>query len=425
LDEYSINRQNSGFGAESDSPRTKLSLDPLAVEDDLGSDENSIQLEDSDLTDDSASDGSGYDGQSYVEAADWDRQLSRKPTVQFYHPSVQTYFTDAGLAMFPNGPTRLVCHKNLYRCCTKYLEIKELKESLSKTQEDGESRIFRTLPLLRYAIYFWVKHAELDDEMEPSAAPFVEDLSNSGILLTTSSQDPNVERPDFMSPETMSTLLHVAAAKNMENYVQHLLSRGADPNYPAIPNPLLAAVKNNVAIVSQLLSHNADHTVRDPVKETSLLSLSIKISSLEIFRMLLKMSDLTHADKDDKTALVYALTDGARQISSASLMVEQLVDSGADVSNTDKMKRSAWHYAALQRGQPYCEILRRCKESQDQLDMDLHRQDLNNDTPLHLAARAGNGAALKTLLKAGSVWWVLNMRWKTALHEAAESHRMP
>jgi ankyrin repeat protein len=392
----------------------------------LSSDTDKFDSSDnSDPPSDADSDDSGYDSVSYAVDTDWAERLGGKQTVEFYHWPAKECFTKWGLGLFDNRLTFQVCHGNLHRSCLSYLKVRELRSPLPSTptqKADGQPprpRIFRRFPFLRYAIHFWTKHAELAEEVVPSR-PSLGDIGlsgSSGDLLAMWSDNMNgdVAGEERLETDALSFLLHIPALKNMPTCLDHLLQLGADPNASSIVNPLLMAVEHeHVEIVERIIHARANPNVQDSQGRTPLIISTLRGNPTILNRLLdVPHIDIDHRDDEGKTALMHSFIESSDLIIAVE-MARSLIDRGANYGKTDKLGRSAIHYASMRKEDSFIEVF-------DGRNVDPNVQDVNLDTPLHLAIRSGNRKAFQFLLDAGTRISLKNKDGETILNALLQS----
>ncbi|KAJ8109258.1 hypothetical protein ONZ43_g6183 [Nemania bipapillata] len=160
--------------------------------------------------------------------------------------------------------------------------------------------------------------------------------------------------------------------------------RGADVNPKhdtETPALVKAAESGNVAVVSHLLSHNANPNARNRLGQTALFVASIKGHNSVIEALVGGRADINAQDKEGRSPLLYIAS--------------------------EKKSKTKWTAGTLR-------LLR-----QHGADLEVH--DQIGRTPLLWAATNSNLELAKFLLEHGADVTAANNRGRTALHLSAES----
>jgi len=225
----------------------------------------------------------------------------------------------------------------------------------------------------------------------------------SHTLLGTAAALGHVEMMDVLlsagaSPDTPSqtgrTALHDAAARGRTGAVQRLLDAGASSQ--ATTDELLtalheAASAGSTSSATALLRAGADVNARSGAGETPLL-LALKAGHVEVAGALLDTgADPRPADVEGATPLMIAVL-------SAPEMVDPLLTAGSEAAATDRVGRSALHYAVDSPTPARVSVVESLARGGSELDA---RTDAGS-TALHLALRGGHGEAAAALIRAGA-----------------------
>jgi ankyrin repeat protein len=249
------------------------------------------------------------------------------------------------------------------------------------------------------------------------------------------------------SCEPGSTVLIEAIKRNDAGLVEMFLDKGADPNRPTSrgSRPIFIALSCcGAQIVRLLVKHGSDVKARDSEGLNVLQAAFESPSShdqeaiLGIFEALLSAgADTKVGYKDGKTLLHYAVAPPLRH----SKIAQRLLECGVKVNETDKLGSSALHYASQSKS--CVEILLKhranagltnydgltplllalttlTKDEEPDLEplikaSDLRVVDRNQRTALHLAAKKGLGATVRTLLKYKAETTLVDAKGRTPL----------
>jgi ankyrin repeat protein len=139
------------------------------------------------------------------------------------------------------------------------------------------------------------------------------------------------------------TILSLAALCHNEQLVQHLLSRGADPNGGADQSPMVSAASSrNIKIVDILLQAGTKVNV-EPRKDSP-LEIAALYGQIEMMKLLLANgANPNHRDYQNQTALMSAV------MSKKIEAVQMLLEAGADVNVKSIDERTALDRAEWQK----------------------------------------------------------------------------
>ncbi len=189
--------------------------------------------------------------------------------------------------------------------------------------------------------------------------------------------------------------LFFATRNNNVKLVQMLLQYGADPNIGTDDKermtPLHEAARSNSVHVAQvLLEHGVDLEAIDAQGRTP-LGRAVACGGLPMVELLLEHGSSVHTkDNQGKTPIVLAVEPPRCNLN----VVKTLLDHGSPVNDTGELGRSALHYIH--------HATRECCDLLLQYGADVKLPDINKETPLHVAATAGNTACIEWLLQQGA-----------------------
>ncbi|MFB0552620.1 MAG: ankyrin repeat domain-containing protein [Phycisphaerae bacterium] len=183
-----------------------------------------------------------------------------------------------------------------------------------------------------------------------------------------------------------STVLHLATNLGKKDIVEFLISRGAqvDAKDTIGVTPLYyAAMHNYEDIADLLLAKGADANAKDKDGYYTLLYYAIWDSSKDAIKLLIsKGANVNVKDDYDYTPLVYAIWEDDKD------MVELLISKGADVNAVDKDGLTPYYWAAMQGRKDLVELLT--------------AKGAAPESTIHLAARAGDLAKVKSFIEEGT-----------------------
>ena len=197
------------------------------------------------------------------------------------------------------------------------------------------------------------------------------------------------EEIDINSQEDFgSTALHAAANSGRKDIVEFLIGKGADvdPKDTWGLTPLYyAAIHNYEDIANLLLAKGADVNAKDEdgTYTYTLLYYAIWDNSKDAVKLLIsKGAKVNVKDGNGHTPLDFAIWDNNRD------MVELLIDKGADVNAEDKDGYTPMYWATMEGNKDVVELLT--------------TKGAAPISAIHLAARAGDLAKVKSLIEAGA-----------------------
>ncbi|PYH42265.1 ankyrin repeat domain-containing protein [Aspergillus saccharolyticus JOP 1030-1] len=233
----------------------------------------------------------------------------------------------------------------------------------------------------------------------------------TGLLLEFEA-DVNAEDEDGYTP------LGLAVIEGQKAIVGLLISSGADLEYKYQKHDcctaLLLATKHHeqFAVVDELLQQNAEVNCTD-VHGCTPLALAAKQGFYKIVKKLSAHRDINIDTKDlnERTPLSLAAGSGRLQI------VQYLIQQQADINSKDREGQTplAW---AIRQSKDSTVV----EELLNNKTIDLEHQDVNDDSPLFLAAKSNN-SLMHILMKAGAnamrivnghscFWWLVKARFE-------------
>jgi len=181
------------------------------------------------------------------------------------------------------------------------------------------------------------------------------------------------------------TALHAAANGGKKDVVEFLISRGAniDAKDTSGMTPLYYAATHNCEDISDLLlAKGADVNAKHEYNYT-LLNYAIWDDSKDAIKLLIsKGANVNVEDDDGYTPLIWAIWWSDKD------MVELLISKGADVNEEDNSGCTALYWAAMQGSKDLVELL--------------IAKGAAPISAIHLAARAGDLAKVKSLVEEGT-----------------------
>ncbi len=209
------------------------------------------------------------------------------------------------------------------------------------------------------------------------------------------------------------TALHEAARKENMTFLQLLLERGADPNARdgAGATPLMESIQAGKLEVARLLVQKAGAKpgLRDD-SGTTALHMAVKSRNAQACRLLLEAgADIHVRNALEETPFLLALQYGVDGLA--------LVIDGRTLESADQYGRSPLHIAVS--GKPAVEAVTRLIA----LKADPNTRDMRGDTPLHTALRGAQWEAARLLVKAGADLFARNAQTETPLGIAMKTGR--
>jgi ankyrin repeat protein len=300
--------------------------------------------------------------------------------VQFIHQSVNDFLLKDGFRLLNQSSAGNAIgqgHDRLAKSCNNYLKLGEVERAASSRLLD-ESSLEADLPFLRYSATSWFLHAEKAESWN---------IPQSGLIQRfqwpTAQYFPSwiklyrtIDPYGSRCPEANTTLMHVAAASNLESIVTAMLASNM---------PLEAKdAKGNTAL------HNA-----------------ARWGHKKIVHMLLDASANVNARTDrGRTPLECAGAGGHAEV------VKLLLENGVEVNEKTGRSGSALQSAALHGRWITVKLL---------LDngADVHAQGGQYGNALQAAAIGGSDAVVKLLLDNGADINAQGGRYGNALQAAA------
>nr|XP_045587401.1 transient receptor potential cation channel subfamily A member 1-like [Procambarus clarkii] len=210
-----------------------------------------------------------------------------------------------------------------------------------------------------------------------------------------------------------NTALHITAKLGFEKFVDLLLETGAPPdiqNNVGNTPVMEAVIKNKVNCVKELIENGAVVSIKNNAKR-SVLHLAVAKKADECMEYLLtidRVKDiLNEKDNDGFTALFIAVK---KHSENCAVL---LLNAGASPSVKSQHKLCLLHLAAENSKPIFLEKLLAMRV------FDVNVTNKDNETPLHMAARAGSREACQMLFWKGAQVNAVDKNGKTALHIGA------
>ncbi|RDL34402.1 uncharacterized protein BP5553_07530 [Venustampulla echinocandica] len=314
------------------------------------------------------------------------RQHYSSDLVQFIHQSVNDYLLKGGFAWIGlQSQQNIVGQGNdrLTRSCINYLKHGEVSEaeklkllSLYNAREE-----IQTMPLLQYAVRNWFIHAEAAESRGIAQNYLIQKFNwpdthcfDLWVAISRWTNHPD----ELKRPELSSTLLHTAAASNLESIVQELLETGS-------------------------------FLEREDAEGNRPLHFAARFGHDKIIRMLLKSkADIQAKNSDGRTALERAASGGHCST------IEILINGGADVNCSTGESGNALHGAALSGSHLAVRML-------VLNGANVNAQGGEYGSALQAAAYKGNESVVKLLLDHGANVNAQGGEYRSALQAAAFS----
>lgn len=200
------------------------------------------------------------------------------------------------------------------------------------------------------------------------------------------------------SSQGSPTPLELALSNRDYRTMEGLLEHGADPNIVTTENKTLlytCVASQDLAATKLLLKHGASPNTSSPGAFNQLpLHAAVIAKSVELAKLLMsKGSELDVQDDSDKTPLIYAVEQDSLTLTRA--LLEGDADPNVTVRNADTgwYEWSVLSFAMWQRKQPA--VARSLIEWGADVD---HHNGNHDETPLHIAAYAGDTELVRLLL---------------------------
>ncbi|TVY14174.1 Ankyrin repeat domain-containing protein [Lachnellula arida] len=291
------------------------------------------------------------------------RYYSNAINVQFIHQTVNDFVRDRGFeflvsmidAEYTSSISNMIARgqNRLSRSCINYFKMEQV--SKATTVEGGLLSGGNPPPFLEYASRFWLKHtqqAERGGILQENLVERFEPSSPAYKTWITASRFPTSGggSRDWFSPNTGTTLLHLASQWNLQSVVLKLMPDNISVNQQdAYGNtPLhLAAGGRHEQMITLLLDLGADITMRNvpyhPMHDSSSTPLMIaaRYGHDRLVRLLLnKGSDVNGKNETEGGALEEAVSTGSLPL------VKLLIESGANVNGCNPKLKNPLYEAA-------------------------------------------------------------------------------
>lgn len=399
-------------------------------------------------------------------------------TIHLLHQSAKDYLLDKYLEINLDGPSQyhLVPSKMnllIFEICWKYFSMEEFEHGTAIIGRGPDNQlipkdvyeleaegIFEDNCFLLYAAQEWRKHAlaaapalVTGYEWDSDKLGEMPTMRDAWLLSAAEGGKEDIvqllleHKADLGAKDEQNrTALHLAAEAGHEQVVSLLLEKGADPNLKATDGstPLWRAAKfgkyevvkqllpldgldinaksknfmaplaeaareGHEKVVTLLVEKGADLNIKDDEDSTPLLWAACrgKIAVVKEF-LSLEGVELDAQDYMGITALGWAVGRGYEEISML------LLDHGADPNIKDHQGRSIVHHAAHSSLQATLRMVLAWKNIQ------IHGQNEDGYTALHIAAQRGRVGCVEDLVDAGIDPDILSYAGKTSLDYALE-----
>ncbi|CZR52846.1 uncharacterized protein PAC_02723 [Phialocephala subalpina] len=314
--------------------------------------------------------------------------------IQFIHQSVNDFLLKDGFAWLDNNSAGNAIgrgHDRLARSCINYLKLGEVERAATLTSSDTSN-----LPFLTYSTKSWFLHAEKAESWNipqrgliqrfqwPTAPYFSNWINLFGSI--------DKYFYDTRHPKEKTTLMHVAAASNLESIVKALLeSHTSVETKDAEGDTALhdAARWGHKKMVHMLLDAGADPNARDIRQRTPLERAGAGGHSEAVKLLLETGAEVNHETGSSGSALQSAAL-GGRWVT-----VKLLLDNGANINAQSGDYGNALQAAAAHGYEAVVKLL---------LDngANINAQGGYHGNALQAAAADGHEAVIKLLLDNGA-----------------------
>ena len=335
--------------------------------------------------------------------------------VQFIHQSVNDFLLKDGFAWLDQNFTGNAIgrgHDRLTKSCINYLKLGEVERAASSSSLK-ESSLEADLPFLRYSTKSWFLHAQKAESGDVLQSDLIQRFQwpTAHYFLNWIKLFTAIDEYGYRCPEEKATLMHLAAASNLESIVVALLdsdtsleakdARGSTALHDA-------ARRGHKKIVGVLLDAGADANARTYAQATPLERAGAG-GHAEVVKLLLgNGADVNLKTGDSGSALQSAAMEGRW------VTVKLLLDNGANIHAQGGHFGNALQAAAWSGSKAVVELL---------LDSgaDIHAQGGYFGNALQAAAYRGSEAIVKLLLDRGANIHAQGGELGNALQAAAAS----
>jgi ankyrin repeat protein len=337
--------------------------------------------------------------------------------VQFIHQSVNDFLLKEGFRWLDQNPTGDAIgrgHDRLSKSCINYLKLGEVQCTAHSTLWD-RSTMTENLPFLLYATESWFLHAQKAERLNipqrdliqrfqwPSAQYFSHWIE---IFIKMSPYKYN-----SMRPLRQTTLMHVAAASDLESILRALLESGTpleaedDEGDRALH---CAARWGHKGIINILLDAGANVDAKNLTQSTP-LERAAAGGHEEVVEILLERgAEVNYQTGNSGSALQSAALKGSL------VAVKLLLDRGADIQAQGGQYGNALQAAAYRGHENIVKILTKKLA-------DVNKEDFQGRLALHFAMRGNQPSIMQYFLSIGAManWTYTDQQGCSALHFAA------
>jgi ankyrin repeat protein len=323
-----------------------------------------------------------------------------KHIVQFIHQSVNDFLLKYGFRWLDQNSAGDAIgrgHGRLSRSCINYLKLGQV-QSYANSLDSGVVRLgwFAPIPypFLKYATKSWFLHAEKAERWDNSQRNLIQlfQWPSAQYFHQWIKIFRGIDEYNSRCPLTQTTLMHLAAASNLESIVKALLESETsleaedDRGNKALH---YAAHWGHKKIVSILLVAGADIDARDAAWRTPLEYAAAGGHEAVVKLLLEKGAKVNCQTGKSRGALQSAIFKGSWRA------IRLLLDKGADVNAQGGQYGNALQAAA------FCGSEKVAKLLLDQ-GADIHAQGGDYGNALQAAALSGSEAVVKLLLGQGA-----------------------